>query len=184
MPKLITFNSVTLDGYFTSASGEMSWAHKDPSDVEWNTFVKGNASSDATLLFGRVTYQLMASYWPTSFAKQRDPVVAERMNSAKKIVFSRTLNEVTWSNTTLLKDNLAEEARKLKQTDDTAILGSGTIVKQLTEERLIDEYHVVVNPVVLGQGRTLFEGLTNRLNLKLASTRTFQNGNVVLVYTL
>jgi dihydrofolate reductase len=175
---------VTLEGYFTSSSGELSWAHKDPNDAEWNTFIRGNASSNAALLFGRVTYQLMASYWPTSFAKQRDPIVAERMNSAKKIVFSRTLSEVAWSNTTLMKDRLAEEVRKIKQAEDTAILGSGTLVKQLTEEGLIDEYHLVINPVILGQGRTLFDGLTNRPNLKLANTRTFQNGNVLLVYTL
>jgi dihydrofolate reductase len=184
MPKLIAFNSVTLDGYFTGGGGDMSWAHKDPNDTEWSTFVRNNASSDAALLFGRVTFQLMASFWPTSFAKQRDPTVADRMNNAKKIVFSKTLTEVTWSNTTLLKDNLIDEVRKLKQAEDAAILGSGTLVKQLTEERLIDEYHFVLNPIALGQGRTLFDGVKNRLNLKLGNTRTFQNGNVVLVYTL
>ena len=184
MPKLVAFNSVTLDGYFSGPNTDITWAHKDRQDPEWNSFVIDNAGIGATLLFGRITYQLMASYWPTNFAKQRDPIVSERMNSVPKIVFSRTLSEATWMNTRLVKDDMVAAVRQMKQESgsDMAILGSGTIVKQLTEEGLIDEYQFVVNAVALGQGRTLFEGIKNKLSLKLASTRIFQNGNVYLIY--
>ena len=113
MPKLVVYNSVSLDGYFTDANGDMSWAHKR--DPEWQAFVSENASGGGQLLFGRVTYDLMASFWPTPLAAQSNPIVAERMNSLRKFVFSRTLDKASWSNTTLLKGDLAAEVRKLKQ---------------------------------------------------------------------
>jgi dihydrofolate reductase len=184
MRRLIVFNQVTLDGYFTDRDGDISWAHKDSHDAEWKAFVEGNADSGGLLLFGRITYELMASFWPTPAAAQFDPVLAERMNNLPKVVFSRTLDQVSWSHSKLVKGDLATEVRKMKQEtgEDMAILGSGSIVAQLAQEGLIDEYQVVVNPVVLGQGRTMFEGLKERLNLKLTKTRTFGNGNVLLCY--
>jgi dihydrofolate reductase len=184
MPKLLVFNSVTLDGYFAGPNNEISWAHKDRQDQEWNDFVVGNASSGGVLMFGRITYQLMASYWPTNFASQRDPVVAQHMNDAQKVVFSRTLNEVSWKNTRLVKDDIVGEVRKMKEEPGPhiAIMGSGSIVKQLTDERLIDWYQIVVNPVALGAGRTMFDGVKNRLDLKLVQSRAFKNGNVLLTY--
>ena len=184
MAKLVVFDSVTLDGYFTDKNNDMSWAHK--SDPEWNEFASQNASGEGTLLFGRITYELMASYWPTSHAMKNDPAIAEGMNQMPKIVFSKTLNKVTWNNTRLVKEGLAAEVRKLKKelNDDITILGSGTIVSQLSQERLIDEYHFALIPIVLGQGRTLFEGVTEKLPLKLTKTRTFNNGNVMLYYAI
>src|SRR5215470_10584424 len=113
MQTLSAFITTSLDGFFADASGDMSWAHK--SDPEWLEFVHGNAGGGGTLLFGRVTYELMIRYWPTPTAKQQNPVVAEGMNSAKKYVFSRTLKEATWQNTTLIKSDLAGEVQKLKQ---------------------------------------------------------------------
>ena len=159
MRKLIVFNSVTVDGYFTGADGDMSWAHND--DPEWNAFVAENAGGGGVLVFGRVTYEMMASFWPTPFALQSYPLVASQMNDAPKIVFSRTLDSVSWSNTKLLKGDLASEVRKLKAEsgDDLVILGSGSIVAQLTDASLIDEYQIVVDPVVLGSGRTMFVGI-------------------------
>ena len=184
MPKLLVFNSVTVDGYFSGLNGDISWAHKDRQDAEWNAFVSGNASSEGTLLLGRITYDLMASYWPTTTAMQNDPEVAAGMNNARKVVFSRTLDKASWKNTKLVKDRIADEVRRMKQApgNDMAILGSGSIVSQLTQEGLIDEYQFVVNPIALGKGKILFEGITNKLNLKLLKTRTFQNGNVLMVY--
>jgi dihydrofolate reductase len=183
MGKLLAFSQVTLDGYFSGPNGDFSWAHKAPDDAEWNEFVSSNASGGGVLVFGRVTYQLMASYWPTPMAAANDPVVAERMNALPKLVFSKTLNDVSWSNTTLVKGDVAGEIRKRKQSGpDMAILGSGTIVSQLAQEGLIDEYQIVVNPVVLGKGRTLFEGGAKQLTLKLTSSRAFGNGNVLLCY--
>jgi dihydrofolate reductase len=184
MRKLITFNNVTLDGYFTDKNGDMSWAHQSGNDPEWQAFVEENSKGGGVLLFGRVTYEMMASYWPTPMAAQQMPVVAERMNSLPKIVFSRTLEKAFWSNTRLIKGDPASEVRKLKQEPGVGlvILGSGSIVSQLAQERLIDEYQIVVHPIVLGKGRTLFETVKDKLTLKLTKSRAFGNGNVLLCY--
>lgn len=173
---------MTLDGYFADTNGDMSWAHKQ--DPEWNAFVADNAQGGGVLLFGRVTYDLMASFWPTPFAAENFPSVAEGMNKGKKVVFSRTLDQASWNNTTLVKGDMAAEIRKMKNEpgEDMVILGSGSIVSQLAQEGLIDEFQIVVNPVVLGNGRTMFAGLKEKLTLKLTKTRAFGNGNVLLWY--
>jgi dihydrofolate reductase len=182
MRKVIAFEQVSLDGFFVDRKGDMSWAHKQ--DPEWNAFAAGNASGDGALLFGRVTYEMMASFWPTPMAMERMPAVAEGMNRMPKLVFSRTLEKVSWKNTTLLKGDPAAHVRKLKQEPGPgmAILGSGSIVSLLARERLIDEFQIVVNPIVLGEGRTLFEGVKEKIGLKLSQSRAFGNGNVVLYY--
>jgi dihydrofolate reductase len=183
MPRLIVFNSVTLDGYFTDKNGDMSWAHKQ-NDPEWDEFVEGNAGGGGGLIFGRVTYEMMKSFWPTPAALQHFPVVAERMNNLPKVVFSRTLEQADWKNTKLVKGDLAAEIRKMKAGpgEDMAILGSGSIVSQLAQEGLIDEFQMVLNPIVLGEGRTMFAGVKEKLALKRTKTRTFGNGNVLLCY--
>ena len=184
MRKLSSFTQVTLDGYFTGRNGDLSWAHEGQQDAEWNAFVAENASGNGPLLFGRVTYELMVSYWPTPAARENDPVVAEGMNSLPKVVFSRTLDQASWSNTRLVRGDLVTEVRKLKQEpgEGMAILGSGSIVSQLAQAGLIDEYQIVVKPVALGGGRTLFDGIKQKLSLKLAKMRSFTNGNVLLSY--
>jgi dihydrofolate reductase len=182
MRKLIVFNMVSVDGFFVDSEGDMRWAHKN--DAEWNAFTSGNASGSGVLVFGRITYELMASYWPTPMALQNSPVVAKGMNEMPKIVFSRTLDKVSWSNTKLIKGDLAAEVRKLKQESgpDMVILGSGSIVSQLTQENLIDEYQLALSPIVLGKGRTLFEGVQEKMNLKRTNSRTFGNGTVFVCY--
>ena len=182
MRKLVVFNSVTLDGYFAGINGDMSWAHKQ--DAEWNAFVADNAKGESQLLFGRITYQMMASFWPTPAAIENFPIVAQGMNSGPKVVFSRTLDKASWNNTKLVKRDLAAEVRKMKNEpgDNMVILGSGTIVSQLAQEGLIDEFQIVVNPVVLGQGKSMFDGIKEKLTLKQTRTRTFGNGNVLLCY--
>jgi len=189
MRKLIVFNHVTLDGYFVDANGSMSWAKTRKDDAEWNAFVEENASGEGPLLFGRKTYELMIQYWPTPMAAQHDAAVADRMNALPKVVFSTTLNDVSWSNTKLVKDEMAAEVRKMKEEsgDGMTILGSGTLVAQLADKGLIDEYHIVVNPVALGKGRTMFEGVykkdnQDKLFVKPTKSRTFGNGCVYLVY--
>jgi len=184
MRRLIAFTQVTLDGYFTGRNGDLGWAHEGREDAEWSAFVAENASGGGELLFGRVTYELMASYWPTPAALANDPIVAERMNDLPKVVFSRTLGRVSWSHTRLVKGELTAAVRAMKQEpgEGMAILGSGSIVSQLAQARLIDEFQIVVKPVVLGQGRTLFDGITERLTMKLTKTRAFTNGNVLLSY--
>ena len=182
MRKLVVFNHVTLDGYFTDANGDMSWAHK--SDPEWDAFAAENAKGGGVLLFGRVTYELMASFWPTPAAMETMPDVAKGMNNLPKVVFSRTMDKASWNNTKLIKSDMVEEVRKMKNEsgEGMVILGSGSIVSQLSEHKLIDEYQMVINPIVLGKGRTMFEGMKERLMLKHTNTRTFENGNVVLTY--
>jgi dihydrofolate reductase len=184
MQRLGVFNNVTLDGYFTGADGDFRWAHTGSDDPEFKAFLAANAGGDGELVFGRVTYELMASYWPTPMAMENDPLVAEGMNRMPKVVFSRTLDRVSWSNTKLMKGDIAAEIRKMKNEPGPGmvILGSGSIVSQLAQEGLIDEYQILVNPVVLGRGRTMFEGLKTKLNLKLTRSRTFGNGKVFLCY--
>ncbi|MGA7870292.1 MAG: dihydrofolate reductase family protein [Candidatus Binatus sp.] len=184
MRKLTAFNNVTLDGYFTGVNGDFSWAHRGNDDADFNAFIADNARGGGQLLFGRITYELMASYWPTPIALKNDPVVAEGMNSMPKVVFSRTLDNASWNNTRLVKEGMAAEIRKMKQEPgkDMAMLGSGSIVTQLAQEGLIDEFQVVVNPVVLGRGRTMFDGIRKMLTLKLTKSRTFGNGKVFLCY--
>lgn len=182
MARLGVFNSVTLDGYFTGENGDLSWAHQQ--DPEWNEFVSANASGDGALLLGRKTYDMMVSFWPTPEAAKTMPEVAKGMNGMTKYVFSKSLDKVSWQNTKLMKGDLVAEVRKLKKESDKdmVILGSGTIVAQLTQARLIDGYQLVVNPIILGKGRTMFEGVKDKLELKCTKTRAFKNGNVVLWY--
>jgi dihydrofolate reductase len=182
MRRLSVFEAVSLDGYFADVNSDISWAHKQ--DPEWNAFVGGNASAGGALLFGRVTYELMASFWPTPAAMERAPTVAEAMNRMPKFVVSRTMKQASWSNTTLVKGDLATEVRKLKDAPgpDIAILGSGSIVSQLAQAGLIDEFQIVVNPIILGKGKPLFAGVAERLTLKRITTRTFGNGNVLVCY--
>jgi dihydrofolate reductase len=184
MRKLGVFNSVTLDGYFATMDGDIAWSHREKADAEWSAFVSGNASRDAQLLMGRVTYDVMTRYWPTPLAAQNDPVVADRMNALPKVVFSRTLDKATWSNTTVINGDIAAAARRMQQEPgpDMVVLGSGSIVSQFAREGIIDEYQIVVLPFVLGKGRTMFDGVDRQLNLTLSETRHFQNGNVLLCY--
>lgn len=183
MSKLTVFNLVTLDGYFTGTGGDISWHNVDQ---EFQELAEEVSNSGNTLLFGRVTYELMASYWPTPEAIKNDPIVAQGMNSATKIVFSRTLNTVGWSNTRLVKNGMLSEIQRLKKDSgkDLIMLGSGNIVSQLAQERLIDEYQILLNPIVIGKGKTMFEDVKDRFSLKLTKSRVFGNGNVLLHYTL
>ncbi len=186
MQRLTVFNNSSLDGYFVDSKGEMDFARNLVPDEEWGAFIRGNASGGGggTFLFGRVTYEMMASFWPTPAAREAMPVVAESMNNTPKVVFSRTLEQVDWKNTRLEKGDLIKEVRKMKEGPGEGILifGSGTLVSQLAEAGLIDEYQITVEPVVLGKGRTMFEGLRKPQPLKLISVRGFKNGNVFMRY--
>lgn len=181
MRKVIVFNLMSIDGYIAGANGDISWHNVDE---EFQELANQVSNSGNTLLFGRITYELMAGFWPTEEAINTDPIVAAGMNRSEKIVFSRTLDRADWNNTRLVKDDMIGEIRRLKQGagKDMTVLGSGSIVSQLAKEGLIDEYNVLINPVVLGRGKTMFEGLEERQTLKLIGTRVFQNGNVLLTY--
>jgi dihydrofolate reductase len=181
MRKIVVFNLVSIDGYFAGQDGDISWHNVDE---EFNEYAIEKVTAGNTLLFGRVTYELMASFWPTPQAIKNDPIVAERMNNLPKIVFSRTLNRAEWNNTRLVKADMLSVLRKMKQESGRpmAILGSGSIVSQLAPHGLIDEFQIMVNPVVLGKGKTMFQGIQDKLNLKLKKSRIFGNGNILLHY--
>jgi len=181
--KISVFNNVSLDGYFTDGAGDMSWAHTV--DPEWQRFTNENAGGEAELIFGRKTYQMMASFWPTPEARQLMPEVAASMNRMRKHVFSHSLERAAWENSQVTKGDLVTEVRRLKSQAGPGLLimGSVQIVSQLTQAGLIDEYQLVTVPLVLGSGRSLFEGVTTRPRLSLARTRTFQNGNLVAWYS-
>lgn len=170
---------MTLDGFFEGPNQEIDWHNVDQ---EFNEFSIEQTSSVDTLLFGRVTYQLMASYWPTETAVSADPLIADLMNRLSKIVFSRTLESVEWNNTRLISENAQKEIQNLKmqQGKDMAIFGSATLISSIMD--VIDEHRVMVNPVLLRRGIPLFKGTGDRLNLNLVSTRVFNSGNVLLTY--
>jgi dihydrofolate reductase len=172
---------VTLDGFFEGSGREIDW---HVVDEEFNGFANAQLDSVDVLLFGRVTYELMAAYWPTPAAAADDPITAANMNRLPKIVFSRTLASVAWQNTRLVKTNIAEEIAKLKNEPgkDLIVFGSSDLAVSLMEHGLIDEFRIMVNPVILGGGKSLFKGIMKRRNLKLLKTKVFGSGNVLLYY--
>jgi dihydrofolate reductase len=183
VPKLIVFNNISLDGYFSGPGGDLAWAHQGADDPEFGAFIAGNAGGEGLLVFGRVTYDLMVSYWPTAMAREQNPEVAEGMNGLPKLVFSRTLAKSDWNNTTVVKGDPVAEVRKRKEAGlNMTILGSGSLVAQLAPSGVIDEYQMVLNPVVLGQGRTMFEAVPKQLHLAPTKVRQFRNGKVLLCY--
>lgn len=184
MANLSVFDSLSLDGYFTDARNDMSWAYAGADDPEFAEFTAGNASGGGALVFGRVTYQMMAAWWPSPAAAQAMPAVAAGMNALPKFVFSRTLDRADWQNTTLLHGDPVAEVRRLKAAPgpDMVVLGSGTLVSLLAAADLVDEFQLVYVPVVLGAGRTLFEGTDRRRSLKLREQRAFKNGKIFARY--
>jgi dihydrofolate reductase len=184
MRKLSVFESVSLDGYFKTPDGDIAWMHQGGDDPEFQAFTAGNAGGGGTLLLGRTTYELFASFWPTPQAMQQMPEVAGPMNAMPKFVVSHSLHKTTWNNTKVLKGDLAAQVRKLKAEpgEGITVLGSGSIVSQLTQAGLVDEFQIVLVPVVLGEGETLFGGMKQMLSLKLVTSRTFRNGRAYLVY--
>jgi dihydrofolate reductase len=172
---------ITLDGFFEGPNHELDWHNVD---AEFNEFAINQLNEIGVLMFGRVTYQIMASYWPTPDAIKDDPIVTGKMNSMAKIVFSKTLEKAEWNNTRLVRKGAPEEILKLKQHPgkDIAIFGSSDLAVTLIPHGLIDEYRIMVNPVVLGSGKPLFKGINGKLSLKLLETKTFKSGNVLLYY--
>jgi len=188
MRKLIMFVSVSLNGFFEGPNHDISWHNVDD---EVNKFAIGQLRETDTILFGRRTYQLFEGYWPKA---PRDPAtskgnleIANLINNMKKIVFSKTLPKVeekeNWKNVKLMREVNAEEIRLWKQQSGKNMsVGGNSLAVKLAESGLIDEFRVMINPVALGNGTPLFEGIKERLDLKLVATQTFQSGNVLLTY--
>ncbi len=187
MKRVIVSMMVSLDGFFAGPNGEIDW---HVVDEEFNQYAIELLNTVDTILFGRVTYQLFESYWPAAATNpptsKSDLAIAHKINNITKIVFSNTLEKVVWKNTRLVKEVIPEEIMKMKQQPGKGmvIFGSGSIVSTFTQLGLIDEYRIIVNPVVLGDGKPLFKDIKGRINLKLLKTKTFSSGNVLLVYSL
>lgn len=181
MNKLSVFNFITVNGYYKGAYDDISW-HRH--GAEENEYSADSLKAGNILLFGRITYDMMAGYWPTPEAIKNDPRVATAMNSAEKIVFSRTMEKAHWNNTRLVRDRMIEEVARLKKTGEKniTVLGSGNVVTQLAEHGLIDEYQLMIDPVALGDGTPMFKNISRKLNFKLKSTRAFNSGVVLLIY--
>jgi dihydrofolate reductase len=175
------FISLSLDGCYADANGDMSWAHtQDPEQAE---FTSQNARGGSGLLFGRITYDMMRSFWPSPQAAEMMPDVAASMNALPKFVASRSLKSADWSNTTVLGGDLVNDVKKLKASGpDLTILGSGSIVAQLATAGLLDSLDVMLVPVSLGGGKRLFDGMPRSLGWKREDVRQFSNGNVFLRY--
>jgi len=181
MRKTYLFMMVSLDGFFEGPDHDIYWHN---ADEEFDRFTIDQLGEVGTILFGRKTYEMMASFWPTETAKASDPIVAEKMNATPKIVFSKTLEKAEWQNTRLVRDGVKETVEDLKRQPgkDIAVFGSSDLAVSLLQMGLLDELRIMVNPVVLGGGKRLFEGIRDRLDLTLVNTRTFRNGNVLLYY--
>ncbi|MGE7828733.1 dihydrofolate reductase family protein [Paenibacillus sp. NPDC093718] len=187
MRKLVLFLHSSLDGFVEGPNGEMDigWVSYD-ADLEKHA--KEILSAADTVIWGRGTYQMMHSYWPSvpsnPSSTQYELDHAEWIDKTTKIVFSTTLENVEWNNSRLVKNNVKEEIMNLKQQPgrDMVILGSPRFAHYLMELDLIDEYKITVSPVLIGSGLPLFQGLNEKINLKLIENKTFDSGAIGLVY--
>jgi dihydrofolate reductase len=181
MSKLSVFNFISLDGYYKDLNNGIDWHQHGQEEGD---FSAKNLGQDNILLFGRITYQMMASWWPTQNAIGAMPEVAKGMNSAEKIVCSNSLQTAGWQNTSIMRGDIFAQLSELKKTSgkDITILGSGNLTAQLAEVGLIDHYQVMIDPVAIGNGTSIFKGLNHQLMLKLTDTRSFKSGTVLLSY--
>jgi len=195
MRKIIAFDRVSADGYFSTLEGGLDWAVPDD---ELDAAAAANLTGPGTLLFGRRTYEMFEAFWPTALDAsptspdphaegRRSPAIramAIWINAATKLVLSRTRKAVPWTNSRVLGALEPQEITALKQQPGAPIMlfGSGTIASQLTAHGLIDEYHFVVSPILLGDGRSLLGDVGARVRLQLIEARPTAAGNVTLRY--
>lgn len=192
--RIVMFNQLSADGFFSDPDGGLDWVVSDP-EIHARA-VESMPESD-TILFGRHTYQQFASFWPQALANldspgphgadRRDPAfaaMARWLNDTKKLVYSTSLTRADWHNTEIIPELKPEAVAKLKQKPgkNLLIFGSGSLVSQLSEHGLVDEYRFVICPVLLGEGRTLLGDLPDRISLELVEARPFRTGNVLLTY--
>ena len=198
MRRIVVFDRVSADGYFTTEAGDLNWVVQD--DEVDKAGGEASPGADNMVLFGRRTYQMFESFWPHVLdgsgtapdphrPGRRSPAMhgmAVWLNEATKLVFSRTLKAVNWNNVRIAGEFDPAEVAAIKKTPgkDIMIFGSGTIVSLLTEHGLVDEYQFVVSPIMLGSGRQLISGVPKHARVRLAEAKPFATGNVMLRYTL
>jgi dihydrofolate reductase len=181
MRTLASFIFTSLDGFYEGPNGEIDWP---AIDKDFDDFAIRQLDEADTLGFGRATYEHMAAYWPTEQARANDPAITSRMNGKPKLVFSTTLTEASWPGTTLVRGEATERVPAIKAAagGELLVIGSAHLTANLAQAGLLDELRIMVCPIVLGQGRSLFEDLKNRVSLKLLRVRQFDSGNLVLSY--
>jgi dihydrofolate reductase len=184
MRKIIVQEYVTIDGFIEDPKDqEMKWVTNHFNEeiakeiAEW-------ADNTDTILIGRKTYEIFSSYWPSEAAKKTDPIMFNHMNNSQKIVFSKTIKDVQWNNSKLVRDIDAGEIKKLKQKPgkDITVSGSASIVQALANLNLIDKYYLMIFPLAIGNGKPLFNNLKEKVNLSLIEHKTLNNGVIVLLY--
>lgn len=187
MRKLVLFMHVSLDGYATDLNGGLDWI---PYDGELEKYAEEVVAEVGAPVYGRTTYRMMEGYWPTLLhddnASTHETEHAKWLQDVTKIVISSTLDTVTWNNTMVIKDHITENINTLKQQPgkDLVIFGSPGAARTLLTLGLIDEFLLTICPVVLGSGKSVFHGASEKINLKLLSSRTFHSGVVAGRYAV
>jgi dihydrofolate reductase len=179
MRTLASFILISLDGFYEGPNGEFDWPVVDD---EFNDFAIRQLDEVDTLAFGRATYEHMAAHWPTDQARANDPAITSRMNDKPKLVFSTALEHAGWSNTTIITGEAVEQTETVKTAPggDLLVLGSTHLTANFAAAGVLDELRIMICPIAIGQGRSLFEDLKGRLALSLAHVRQFDSGNVLL----
>lgn len=182
MGRLIAFEFITLNGYYKGEHEDISWHKHGQEEAVFSADKLRN--SENILLFGRVTFEMMASFWPTSMAAEQFPEVAKEMNNIEKIVFSRTLKTTNWQHSSIIGKDMIGHVKSLKDTSSKSmtLLGSGSILTQLASENLVDEYQIMIDPVAIGSGTPLFQNIKRHLDLKLVKSKVFNSGVILLCY--
>jgi dihydrofolate reductase len=196
MRRIIMFNHVSADGYFSAPDGSLNWVVQDP-EIGKTAAEASESEGTGTILFGRRTYEQFESFWPNALddsSTSANPhsgrgspelrAMAVYINDATKIVFSKSRKDVTWKNSKLLRelDPQAIEALKREPGKDIMIFGSGSIVAQLSQHKLIDEYQFIVSPLLLGNGQSMIRDMPDSVRLKLRDATSYDSGNVMLRY--
>ena len=181
MRKIISFMHISLDGFVAGPNGEMNWIKVDEEIFDHVGKLIGPGD---TALYGRVTYQMMESYWPTAAASRHDVEHSKWYAKVHKLVLSKTMKGAALTNTTIISDNLSNNINEIKKQDgaDILLFGSPTATHALIQLGLIDGYWLFVNPIILGQGIPLFTGIKDKIKLKLLATRQFTSGVTELSY--
>jgi dihydrofolate reductase len=185
MRKIISFMHVSLDGFVAGPNGELNWAKVDQEIFD---HVGKRINKGDTALYGRVTYQLMESYWPT--AAEKPGATSHDINHSKwykevhKLVLSKTLKDARLANTEIINENIADRITAIKKQDgpDILLFGSPSATHSLIQLDLIDGYWLFVNPIILGEGIPLFKDIKEKIHLKLLGTRQFTSGVTELNY--
>jgi len=183
MGKIVLFMHQSLDGFAAGTKGEMNWIHVDDEIFD---FVEERIGKTDTAIYGRKTFEMMEGYWPTAGdepdASKHDKVHSAWYKKAHKVVLSNTMNQASFTNTTVIGKDYAAALRKLKQetTGEMLLFGSPSTAHALLAENLVDECWLFVNPVLLGEGIPVFKGIKQRQSLKLLKTHVFSSGVVCL----